>query len=184
MKNIYLDTSILISFLKSNDKYHKISKKIINANTFKRLGSPITVLELTSVISRQFNNLKFDTTNIKEWDKLNEQEKKSLIILYFLEKLPIDFYACLGNEKILLKNKDFNIQIDFSRAYRIAPLFPLRTLDNLQIASALNIRDIRNIRIDYFITIDKVILDLSKEIQKTVNLTIIDPETFMDIEHL
>ncbi|MHA1279595.1 MAG: type II toxin-antitoxin system VapC family toxin [Candidatus Helarchaeota archaeon] len=184
MKNIYLDTSIIISFLKSDDTFHLTAKKIINAKTFKRIGSPITVLEITSVISRQFNNLKFDSTNIKEWNKLNEQEKKSLIILYYLEKLPIDFYACLGNEKIQLKRRDFRIQIDFSRAYRIAPLFPLRTLDNLQIASALNIRDVRNIRIDYFITTDKVILDVSKEIQKAINLTIIDPETFVDIEHL
>lgn len=184
MKILYLDTCISISFLKSDDIFHKISKTIMSAKNLTRIGSPITLLELASVISRQFQNLKFDSSKIRDWDDLNLQERKSLITLYFLQQLSIKFYACLGNEKINIKNLDFLMHIDFSKAIRITPLFSLRTLDNLQIAAALNLRDVKNFKIDYFVTTDNVILEQSKNIQKETNLTIIHPEKLIDVEHL
>ena len=184
MKILYLDTSIIIAFLKKADIYYNISEKIMNTPTLERVGSAITILEIFSVISRQFEDIEFDEVKTPNWDSLNESAKKALVSSYFLFKLPIKFYFCLGNEKYNIKNQDYVINIDFTKAFRISPFFALRSLDGLQIASALNLRDIKNIHIDYFVTTDKIILDQGKDIQKSTNLTIIHPEKLIDIEHL
>lgn len=184
MKMIYLDTSIIISFLKKDDIFHNSAEKIMGAKNLEKIGSVITIVEIYSVISRQFDNLQFDSSTIQGWETLNHAEKITSITLFFMDQLSMRFYVCLGNEKILVQNQNFNIQIDFSRACRIAPLFPLRALDNLQIACTLNIRDIKDIEIDYFVTTDEIILNNAKNIKDLTDLTIIHPDTLIEIENL
>ncbi|NHI94610.1 MAG: PIN domain-containing protein [Candidatus Lokiarchaeota archaeon] len=184
MKIVYLDTCIIISYLKKDDKFHNISKIIMNASNLERIDSQITLIEIASVISRQFENIKFNDHELKGWEELNPHEKKATIILYLIEQLSINFYVNLGTEKLNLKNQDFKINIDFSKAFQIAPLFSLRTLDNLQLAACLNLKNVKNLKIDYFITSDELILNQSKIIQKLVDLTVIHPEKLIEIEHL
>ena len=98
--------------------------------------------------------------------------------------LPIKFYYCSGSEKYKIKDEWIEFHLFFSKAYQIAPFFSLRTLDNLQIASALNLKEIRNIDIDYFATTDENILNQAKKILELTNLTIIHPKDLIKIEHL
>ncbi|MFX0133526.1 MAG: PIN domain-containing protein [Candidatus Hodarchaeota archaeon] len=184
MKNIYLDTNIIISYLKKDDIFNEFSKKIMKHRNFERISSAITVLEIASVISRQFNDIEMDKSKIKNWDELSIREKKSLIISYFIFKIPIKFYFNSNIEKYYIRNQNLDINVDFSKAIRIAPFFNLRALDNLQFAAALNIRDIKNIRLDYFVTTDDIILNNSKEIQKLTNLTVIHSEKLIEIEKI
>jgi len=60
----------------------------------------------------------------------------------------------------------------------------MKTLDNRQIVSSLNPRNIINVEIDYFITTDKIILDRAKMIQEQTNLTDIHPGKSGKIEYL
>lgn len=184
MKNIYLDTAIIISYIKKDDIFYPLSKKIMDSNIINRIGSTITVIEISSVISRQFNNLEFSETKISNWNELNLVEKKSLIISYFLNILPIKFYYCSGSEKFKIQEKWIEFHLSFSKVYRIAPFFSLKTLDNLQIASALNIKEIRNVDIDYFVTTDETILNQAKKIQEMTDLTILHPKDLIKIEHI
>jgi predicted nucleic acid-binding protein len=184
MKILYLDTNIIIAFLKKDDVFNTISTKLMNAKILERVGSAITILELSSIISKQFEEIEFDVKQIPDWDSLSLPAKKLLIISYFLDKLPIKFYFNSVDEGFPIGNLLYKVHIDFSKAIRISPFFPLKALDNLQIASALNLRDIKNIPIDYFITTDKSILDQAKVIQAQTNLTAIHPEKLSEIEYL
>ena len=184
MKILYLDTCVLISYLKKDDIFHAFSKKIMNASNIERIGSSITLIETASVLSRQFLNLKFDKSKIDDWEELNLEERRALITRFLIEKIPISYYTTLGKEKIKINMQDMELHVDFSKAFKISPLFSLRTLDNLQISAALNLRDIKNLKIDYFVTTDREILNLSKVIKDSTNLTIIHSEKLVEIEHL
>ena len=143
MKILYLDTCILISYLKQDDIFHVFSKKIMNANNIESVGSSITLIETASTLSRQYPDLKFDKSEIDDWEELNLEEKKALITYYLIGIIPISYYTTLGKEKIKINKQDIELHVDFSKAFKIAPLFSLRTLDNLQISAALNLRDIK-----------------------------------------
>ncbi|NVM05180.1 MAG: hypothetical protein HWN67_22870 [Candidatus Helarchaeota archaeon] len=184
MKNLYLDTNVIISYLRKNDIFNDLSNKIMNYNNFERIGSTLTILEISSVISKQFDNIEINEAKIKNWDNLSIVEKKLLVIYYFTTKIPVKFYFTSNNEKFYIKDQDLSINVDFSKAIRIAPFFNLRTIDNLQLSSALNIRDIKNIHLDYFVTTDEVILDNAKEIQKLTHVTIIHSEKLIEIEKI
>ncbi|MHA1300711.1 MAG: PIN domain-containing protein [Candidatus Helarchaeota archaeon] len=184
MKNLYLDTNIIISYLKKDDIFYNFSNKIMKEGNFERFGSAITLLEIASVISRQINNIEFDKEKIKNWKELNISEKRLFLFSYFITKIPIKFYFNSNIETYYIKNQNLNININFSKALRISPFFSLRALDNLQISAALNIRDLTNIRLDYFVTTDKLILDNAKKIQDLTNLTIIHSEKLIEIENI
>ncbi|MHA1378663.1 MAG: PIN domain-containing protein [Candidatus Helarchaeota archaeon] len=184
MKNLYLDTNIIISFIKDDDIFNDFSTKIMAHKNFERIGSAITILEIVSVISKQFENIEISVAKIADWDKLSESEKKLLVTSYIISTIPMKFYFSTNNERFNIKNDYLDVNVDYSKAIKIAPFFNLRTLDNLQIASALNIRDIKNIRVDYFVTTDQIILDNSKKIQKLLGITIINSEKLIDIENL
>jgi predicted nucleic acid-binding protein len=184
MKIIYLDTNIIIAFLKKDDLFNTISKKIMNAKSLERVGSAITILEVSSILSKQFEEIEFDVERIPNWNSLSLPAKKILVTSYFIDKLPIKFYFNSIDEGFSIGTLLYKIHIDFSKAIQISPLFSLKALDNLQIASALNLRAIKNVQIDYFITTDKDILDEAKVIREQTNLTVIHPEKLGEIEYL
>ena len=184
MKIVYLDTNIIIASLKKDDIFYIISRKIMNTKILERVGSAITILEVSSILSKQFDEIEFDIQKIPNWDSLSLPAKKSLVTSYFINTLPIKFYFNSIDENFTIGNLLYKIHIDFSKALRISSFFSLNSLDNLQIASALNLRDIKNIKIDYFTTTDKNILDHAKAIQEQSNLTVIHPEKLGEIEYL
>jgi len=186
MKHLYLDTNIIISFIKKGDIFNQVAEQIINYTDFRKISSVITILELASVISRQFNDFKMDVEKVKDWQNLNLYEKKAVILYYLLNKVPVQYYACKGYNNLTIFPGDFELEIsiDFYKAIYIAPLSNLRTLDNLQIASAVNIRDILGIKIDYFITTDSLILENAKSIREYTHLTIIHPQKLVELENI
>jgi len=184
MKIVYLDTNIIISFLKKEDIFNEVSRKIMNSIILERVGSVITILEITSIISKQFEQIEFDITKTPHWDTLTLPAKKVLVTSYFLTITPIKFYFNLGNENYSVKDQIHKIHVDFTKSIQLSSFFLLKTINNLQIASALNLRDIQNIPIDYFVTTDNDILDQAKAIQEQTNLTIIHPEKLAEIEYL
>lgn len=184
MKTLYLDTNIIIAFLKKGDNFNEVSNKIMNSEILERVGSAITIIEIASIISRQFEEIEFDETKTPNWDTLTALAKKALVTSYFLNILPIKFYFNVGNENYVIRDLIYKIHVDFTKAIQLSTFFSLKGLDNLQIASALNLRDIQNVQIDYFVTTDTDILNQAEAIQGQTNLTVIHPEKLAEIEYL
>ena len=75
MKTIYVDTSVLIAKYKPKDESFEASQKILERRKFKSIISHISLIELVSVISRQFIYFRFEGEVAERMQILNPKEK-------------------------------------------------------------------------------------------------------------
>jgi len=74
---------------------------------------------------------------------------------------------------------EYQIENTFTLAYNISPFIPLRTLDIIQIASALKIKSLGNIDVQYFITNDLTILNNASKIFNLIKILPISCSEFI-----
>lgn len=181
MKTIYVDTSVLIAKYKPNDELFEVSQKILELRKFKSIISHISLIELVSVISRQFIYFKFKGEVGERMRLLNFKEK----VLFSLN------YIIQDNDLLVLQHNSFEklpfitesqIYADYGRALILAPDTKLRTLDNLHIASAKNITLLKDEYLYYFVTGDNEILSKKKEISEYLGTLVISPFDLIKIE--
>jgi len=179
--NIYADTNILIAKYVPNDPFHKECEKISKMNNIKKIGSPITIVELFSTISRIYQKLKVQIDNSDILNKASRNEIITAIVSYILLdwNLTVPF---LENENLVLVLKDFRIVMkkEAFLAATLAPFIQLKTLDNMHIAIAKRLKE-EYIELDYFVTSDKGILNKRVIIKKYTEIEVVNPAEFIDL---
>ncbi len=60
MKVVYLDTNLYVALIKHNDENYSAIQKIISQAHLSFVTSSITLVELSSVLSREYGNLHLD----------------------------------------------------------------------------------------------------------------------------
>ena len=168
MMIIYLDTSVILSYFDESSKFFPTTRKLLEFPDLELITGLITVLELESVLNRSFRSLsfQFDKRADKIFNSLAENEKISAIVEYFLKHLGITIESTASIEKYEISGKKIDIYNTFQTALRINRDLGLRTLDAIQIASAVEIRILNKINIEFFVTNDKIILDCKQKIYK------------------
>ena len=181
MKAIYGDTSVLIAKYKPNDELFEVSKEILQLRKFKPIISHISLVELISVISRQFKFFKFRREVAERMQILNYKEKVFFIMNFIIQ----------DNDLLVVQHSSFEnlpfitespIYTDYSRAIIINPDLKLRTLGNLHIASAKNISLLKHDNLHYFVTGDNEILSRKKEISEYLQTLVISPVDLIKID--
>lgn len=177
MSIIYVDTSIIIAKYKKQDEYYKYANQILNPDKNKKCISHITLVELSSVLSRNIDNIHL--SEIEELDALSDKEKILFMIKYIIADCGFKIYNFTGlNEISSIIPKD-QISMDYQQAINISMKSKLRTLDNLHFATVKNIVTFKGINIEYFLTGDHEILE-NTEISDILDMQIIHPKEYIE----
>ncbi len=181
MKTIYVDTSVLIAKYKPKDELFEVSQKILERRKFKSLISHISLIELVSVISRQFNYFRFKGEVAERMQILNSKEKVFFSLNYIIQDNDLLVVQHNSFEKLPFITES-QLYADYARVILLAPDVKLRTLDNLHISSAKNITLLKNENLHYFVTGDNEILSKKKEVGEYLDTLVISPADLVKIE--
>ncbi|MHA1300713.1 MAG: type II toxin-antitoxin system VapC family toxin [Candidatus Helarchaeota archaeon] len=186
MKNIYIDTNVILSYYKPNEIFHNAARKILNSKRIKLISSDLTIIELCSSISRQYsqNEIKISSSAQKILEKEDEFTQIMALIKYILLSLNIEFFSNPGTQNFKLNNFKLDMCLDFYQTFYISPRLKLRTLDNLHIGALFNIVSLNKIKVDYLCTNDDEILNQKKIINEITGATPINPNQLKDFEVL
>lgn len=145
--NLFLDTSAIVKIYHQEKGSDKFTQFILGISGELFLTtSDITEIELHSVLLKKYRDNQIDDKNLTEVLKLLDKDFQKfnvIVVDRFIKNIALYTIDSLG-----LKNS-------------------IRTLDSLQLASALFSNNYSNI--DYFITSDKKLLNIAKEFFQVIN---------------
>lgn len=175
---VYLDTSVILSYFDESSKFFPTTQKLLKFPGLELITAFITVLEMESVLHRSFSSLsfQFDKETDKIFDMLAKSEKISAIIEYFLEYLGITLESTASVEKYRICGNTIDVYNTFQTALRMNRNLGLRTLDAIQIASAVEIRILNKINVEFFVTNDKIILQNKQKLYQKARIVPISSE--------
>ena len=180
---LYLDTNIILSYYNEKDPFHDPNKRLLGQQELTFVTGFITVIEFESVFGKLWQNNQIQL-------KLNIEQKVQNIpisdqVKYITEtcfsRLPITVLPVSSLDAFKFNEIEYIIENTFSLAYRIGPQLQLRTLDILQIASAVKIKQFTNFNVEYFLTNDENILNNSGIIRTTTTIIPISPDDFLSL---
>jgi hypothetical protein len=169
---IYLDTSAIGSYFDQFNIFYEKTIKLFHFPDLQFFSGMITVIELESIISRNLDLfLKNADEKVQEiLNKLKDSEKIPLIAQYCFKRLKIRLISPITIEKIDFNKSSYDILNTYNLTLKINRDLKLRTLDAIQIASAIEMRIYSNILIDYFVTNDLNILEKKQEIYQKARI--------------
>ena len=183
---LYLDTSAILSYYDKSSILFENTVKLFHYPEMALYSGMITVLEMESVIGRNIGSfhLEIDPKSKKIYESLSIKEKIPIITHYFIKRLGISIESASSIEKCDINDKDYDIFNTFNLALRINREMKLRTLDAIQIASAVEIKIYNKIDLEYFVTNDDIILAQKKELYQKSRILPISTDELVNIMDL
>lgn len=168
----YIDTNIVLSYYDDEDPFHDQSKVILEQQALTFTTGFITIIEFQSIIERLYRNnqLQFNLNIIQKIQNIPIPIQTIILTEACFNRLPIIIIPVSSVEIFQFKGIKHLIENTFSLAYRVGPQIQLRTLDTLQIVSAIKIKQYTNYNVEYFLTNDKNILNNGAIIRKKTNI--------------
>ncbi|MBA7506719.1 hypothetical protein ES706_05414 [subsurface metagenome] len=169
---IYLDTNIILSHFDKTDHFHLQNKNLLDQNDMTYVTGFITIVEFASVLARLLkdNQIQFSNELYKLIHKLPEHDQIKTITETCFGRLNLSILPASGLEKIIINKKEYLVENSFTLAYELGSYLNLRTLDVIQIASAMKVKHFTNFNVDYFLTNDKNILNNAQIIRKNIKI--------------
>jgi hypothetical protein len=112
--------------------------------------------------------LKIDKTTLGIIEPFSNYQKIKILTELFLKQFRLQIIPISAIEQIKINNQEYDIENTLSMAYKLAPNYPLKTLDIIQLTSAFKMKLLQNRVISYFLTDDHQILDHADEIRRTI----------------
>ncbi len=183
MKLVYLDTNLFVSLIKSNDKYYNSIQIIISQNHLSFVTSITTLIELSSVLSREYNNLNLNLL-FSELEIERKDTPSTRIILFLIDYLITKTKCTIISEPQIELLDFFQQKIMINPSNKIAILvaskIQLRTLDLIHYANSVHYNHVNLEKIDYILSGDKNFISNGRS--GTRNMTFITPEKFIELE--
>lgn len=188
MKHAYLDTNVILTLLRTEEENYSFVQLLSGLKNFTFFTGTITILELTSILAREEKVFREALLNLSKEIDIRELialsfEEQIIIILEFLFKT---FNITILNEPapeiVQLNGKKKFLPVGYVLGIKWAEKIQLRTLDLIHVMTMLYYKQIKEIKMDYFITSDTVILGKRIEIQTNSETIVVDPEGVLKIE--
>lgn len=186
MKVVYLDTNLYISLIKSNDDNYSSIQKIISQPHLSFVTSTITLVELSSVLSREYDNLQLDLL-IDGLKKDKAEAKKAVEVILLI----ID-YLISKTKTTIISDPQIDFIDYFAHKFMMSPIYKiailesskirLRTLDLIHYAYSFHFNTILRTRVDYILSGDESFISNGRSYLGTKDFTFIDPETIIKLE--
>ena len=174
---------MILSYYNTKDPYYTQAQLILGQQNLVFTTGFISVLEFESVIDRLWRNNQIEL-------KLNIEQKiqhlptpiQAIILTETcFNRLSIVIIPVSSPEIFRFKGREFSIENTFTLAYKIGPQVQLRTLDNIQIASAVKIKQYSSYDVEYFLTNDKNILNKGAMIRNITDIIPISSEALIKL---
>jgi hypothetical protein len=180
---LYLDTNIILSNYDTKDPFQNQNKKILEQEGLTFITSFITVIEFESIIGRLWKNnqIQFNLDIEKRIQSFPIPIQIIILTETCFDRLPIMILPVSALELFQFKGENHTIENTISLAYRLGPQIQLRTLDTLQIASAVKIKHYTPYNMEYFLTNDKNILNNKSDIRIRTNIIPISSDDLITI---
>lgn len=170
--SIFLDTNILISFINTTDLFHTECKEILSKNHLNFIVGLLNLIEYRCVMNRMITekNLKFDLALQKILNPLTAAQQIENLTEYIIAKIPLKIVTASTIENLQILEETYSTENGLILAYKLAKEIPVKTLDLMQICSALKIKFLSQVKIDLFLTNDKMMLDKKEIILKKTKI--------------
>lgn len=139
---------------------------IFSHTSLEFYGATISIIELESTIARNWDHLQFNLegTIRKALNQFSRSQQIQVITQWCMKKLQICLPSSISIEKLSFNDLELNIENTYNLVWKLNLELKLRTLDAIQLSSAVQLRIYDKIEIQYFLTNDKNILDHNAEI--------------------
>jgi len=163
-RGCYVDTSIIIARYKPADDLHKISKTLFEKSDLKLYISPITLIELYSILSRISKELELPLVKGPLLDTL---------IAFIIEDCKLIIVSRTHAIEETIVGQPYKSTIEYHILMRFAEKLRLRTLDMLHLSYAWMIK--RTLGINTFLTGDDELLEKSEVTRSVLGIKTLHP---------
>ena len=188
MKQVYLDTNVILTLLRPEEENYSFVQSLTNLENFTFFTGTITIIEITSVLTREEKVFREALVNLSKEIDIRELisltlEEQIIIIIEFLFKA---FNITILDEPVLetiqINEKRISIQSLYVLGIKWVEKIKLRTLDLIHLMTTVYYKQLKDVKFDYFVTSDLVILGKRVEIQTSIETIVADPERLLTIE--
>lgn len=189
MKNVYIDTNILVATFMPEDIFFGSSRKIYTklGVDYEGYTSPLSLVEIAGLISSRLSEFPTELMPIKVREKfqnLSCDEIAMLITYYIADRDGLNFFHVPSDARIQIRERSVFMPTILSHALVHSLKLGLRAFDAYHYATAHDLVHLYDIPLLFFISNDKHFLKLKKVIGKSLNLTVASSDEFAQIEKL
>lgn len=166
----YVDTSVLVAAYAPSDPIHEQSENFLASTKPPKVISPLTFIELSSVLARREEDLEIPLLLKKE----PPARRIRAVVEYVVRDWGLNVASELGSSRIRIGNRSVTMPLEYSKAASLAPLLKLRALDLLHLDYA-HLIDRLQTNIRTFVTGDDGIISKAAEIHKALEITVKHP---------
>jgi predicted nucleic acid-binding protein len=189
MKNLYIDTTILLAAFMPEDPFFESSRK-----TYLKLGvdyegytSPLSLVEVAGVISSRLTEFPPELISQeirKKLRMLSPNELARLTTYNIMSKDGLNFFHVPSDAKMDIQGRTVSMPTILSHALIYALKLGLRAFDAYHFATAYDMVHLYDIHLSFLISNDEHFLRLKKAMGKLLNLTVASSDEFAQIEKL
>lgn len=188
MKNIYVDTNLILGPFRKQDQNFIFMEKIKSQKHLDLVSSTLSIVEMYSVLFRQYDYFMKEVQTIylsSDEDKMQDFSVRNQIFLAIeclLRYYNINIIDDGESDLFSIHGKGTRIDPIFSLALKIEGGNGLKTLNLLHYSYAKYFTDYRDIPIDYLVTSDTGFQSARAKLKTDSPIVILSPETQIDIE--
>jgi predicted nucleic acid-binding protein len=188
MKQVYLDTNVILTLLRSQEENYSIVQLLSNLKNFRFFTGTMTIIEITSVLSREEKVFREALLNlskeidIRELISLSFEEQLIIVIEYLFKVFNIILLDEPVHENLQINGKKVFLPAVYVLGIKWSEKLKLRTLDLIHLMTIEYYKQIKDIKFDYFITSDSVIIGRRIEIQTSLEIIVTDAKGILKIE--
>jgi hypothetical protein len=154
------------------DPAHNNVVRILQQGDLKFFSGFITLLEFECNIFSLWKSgeLTLDEKAKKLIEPLTQYQKIRTLTELLLTQFPLEILSVSTIEQIAINQWMLEVENTLTMAYNLSPNIPLKTLDIIQLTSALKMKLYHNRPITYFLTDDQRILEYTDEIRRSIGI--------------
>jgi len=189
LKNVYVDTNVLLAAYMPQDPFHESSRKVYDRLGVEYVGytSPLSLVEAAGVISRRIREFPLELAAGRmraRLEALSLREKARLIAYRMLAKEGLSFFHVPGDVALDLFTLRVSMPTILSHALSHALQLGLTAFDAYHYATAYDLIHLWKTPLSFFISNDRHFIELKREIGKALNLTVASSAEFAALEEL
>lgn len=187
MKTVYLDTSIILSLIKHDEPIYPLVKIITNQKHLEFVTSTIGLLELFTILARQYDLILDEIENLNldfkgKFSKLTKSEVIQLIIEFLFMKINLKLLSDLIPEPLSIFDPPPSIDPIKKLGINISHQVNLKTLDNYHLSTVWYHDNFTNKKIAYLVTGDDEFISKSAMLKLQINFLVLHPTDFVKLE--
>lgn len=188
MKTAYLDTNIFLTLLRPNDPHYNSVRRVSKVESLSYVTGIITVLELTSVFSREYSILKAgilelaEAYDLRELVELSKEEQIIAIIQFLFQAFRAKIIGNQRPDERILVNDHIPLDPINKLAILQSTSSEMRALDNLHFAFSRFTKHHLGYDLQYFVTLDEGFLKKGQFCQEFSNIHFVHPTSLEELE--